>query len=50
MEKLVQAWIESPTEKNAMRIFNHVKKHPFSVIMVNWPLYKEMNEALESLK
>jgi len=33
-----------------MRIFNHAKKHPFSVIMVNWPLYKEMNEALESLK
>lgn len=50
MEKLVQAWIESPTEKNAMRIFKHVKKHPMSVIMVNSTQNKALNEALESLK
>ena len=50
MAKLINAWIESPTEKNAMRIFNHIKKHPMSVIMVDSTQHKAINQALESLK
>ena len=50
MAKLVQSWINNPTEKNAMRIFNHIKKHPMSVIMVNSEQNKAINQALESLK
>ena len=50
MSKLVNAWIENPTEKNAIRIFNHIKKHPMSVIMVDSTQHKAINQALESLK
>lgn len=50
MSKLVNAWIDNPTEKNAMRIFNHIKKHPMSVIMVDSVQSKAINQALESLK
>lgn len=50
MSKLINAWIASPTENNAMRIFNHIKKHPMSVIMVNSEQHKAINQALESLK
>jgi hypothetical protein len=50
MSKLVNAWIENPTEKNAIRIFNYIKKHPMSVIMVDSTQHKAINQALESLK
>jgi vacuolar-type H+-ATPase subunit F/Vma7 len=50
MSKLVQAWIDNPTEKNAMRIFNHLKKHPMSIIMVDSAQYKTINQALESIQ
>ena len=50
MSKLVNAWIANPNEKNAMRIFNHIKKHPMSVIMVDSTQHKAINQALESLK
>lgn len=50
MSKLVNAWIENPTEKNAMRILNHIKKHPMSILMVDSAQDKAINQALESLK
>jgi hypothetical protein len=50
MQKLVDNWIENPTEQNAKRIAKHVQKRPFSVLTLGRDDHDAMQRALASLE
>lgn len=50
MQKLVDNWIENPTQENAKRIEKYIDKRPFSVLTLGRDDHNAMERALASLK
>ena len=49
MTKLIKSYQENPNDKTATRIYKHIKKHPFCVVMLSKAENIVVNQALESI-
>lgn len=50
MQKLVSAWVKTPTCANAIKIRNHVNKHPMSILMLDADEIVQAGDAILSIK